>query len=199
MQSGSGSDVIVGSVHDHVCTASLERAPPESLLMSPSPHPSLRVPGGRPKALKRPRTLAALAAVLTLGLLTGCAEAADPADDTGTTAAQQSPSEAATESSEGTSTGETAEDSAAETADETSGDEEGKAGSSTPGTASAMLDELEVKGRAPKTGYDGHVEPSDIAEAAPTAGLSQTSNVSLSEGWVGTRLVPPKASAQRRR
>jgi len=51
----------------------------------------------------------------------------------------------------------------------------------------------------PKTGYDGHVQPSDIAEAAPTAGLSQTSNVSLSEGWVGTRLVPPKASAQRRR
>lgn len=51
----------------------------------------------------------------------------------------------------------------------------------------------------PKTGTDGHVEPSEIAEAAPTAGLSQTSNVSLSEGWVGTRLVPPKASAQRRR
>ena len=37
----------------------------------------------------------------------------------------------------------------------------------------------------PKTGTDGHVEPSDIAEAAPTAGLSQTSNISLSEGWVG--------------
>jgi len=51
----------------------------------------------------------------------------------------------------------------------------------------------------PKTGTDGHVEPSDIAEAAPTAGLSQTSNISLSEGWVATRLVAPKASAQRRR
>ncbi len=51
----------------------------------------------------------------------------------------------------------------------------------------------------PKTGNDGHVEPSDIAEAAPTAGLSQTSNISLSEGWVATRLVAPKASAQRRR
>ena len=37
----------------------------------------------------------------------------------------------------------------------------------------------------PKTGTDGHVEPSDIAEAAPTAGLSQTSNISLSEAWVG--------------
>ena len=51
----------------------------------------------------------------------------------------------------------------------------------------------------PKAGRDGHVEPSDIAEAAPTAGLSQTSNISLSEGWVATRLVAPKASAQRRR
>ena len=51
----------------------------------------------------------------------------------------------------------------------------------------------------PKTGTDGHVEPSDIAEAAPTAGLSQTSNVSLSEAWVGTRLVAPKASSRGRR
>ena len=51
----------------------------------------------------------------------------------------------------------------------------------------------------PKTGTDGHVEPSDIAEAAPTAGLSQTSNISVSEAWVGPRLVAPKASAQRRR
>ena len=47
----------------------------------------------------------------------------------------------------------------------------------------------------PKTGNDGHVEPSDIAEAAPTAGLSQTSNVSVSDGWVGTRLVAPKRGA----
>ena len=33
--------------------------------------------------------------------------------------------------------------------------DEGQAGASNPGTASAMLDELTVKGRAPKTGYDG--------------------------------------------
>src|SRR5699024_12544833 len=32
--------------------------------------------------------------------------------------------------------------------------EVGRAGSSTPGTALAMLDELTIKGRAPKTGYD---------------------------------------------
>lgn len=44
----------------------------------------------------------------------------------------------------------------------------------------------------PKTGRDGHVAPSDIAEAAPTAGLAQTSNVSVSEDWVGTRLASPK-------
>ena len=51
----------------------------------------------------------------------------------------------------------------------------------------------------PKTGYEGHVEPSDIAEAAPTAGLSQTSNVSVSDGWVGTRLVAPRSGGRGRR
>jgi hypothetical protein len=50
----------------------------------------------------------------------------------------------------------------------------------------------------PKTGRSGHVEPSEIAEAAPTAGLSQTSNVSVGEGWAGSRLVAPKAARSRR-
>jgi hypothetical protein len=50
----------------------------------------------------------------------------------------------------------------------------------------------------PKTGKPGHVEPSEIAEAAPTAGLSQTSNVSVSEQWAGARLVAPKAARSRR-
>ena len=50
----------------------------------------------------------------------------------------------------------------------------------------------------PKTGRRGHVEPSEIAEAAPTAGLSQTSNISVSEDWVGSRLVAPKAAKPRR-
>jgi len=45
----------------------------------------------------------------------------------------------------------------------------------------------------PKTGRDGHVEPSDIAEAVPTAGLAQTSSVSVGNDWVGTRLVSPKS------
>ncbi|WP_199430240.1 DUF3052 domain-containing protein [Qaidamihabitans albus] len=42
----------------------------------------------------------------------------------------------------------------------------------------------------PKTGQPGHVEPSDIAEAVPTVGLSQTSNISVGSAWTGTRLVP---------
>ena len=50
----------------------------------------------------------------------------------------------------------------------------------------------------PKTGWRGHVEPSEIAEAAPTAGLSQTSNVTVSDGWTGSRLVAPKAAKSRR-
>ncbi len=50
----------------------------------------------------------------------------------------------------------------------------------------------------PKTGRPGHVEPSEIAEIAPTAGLSQTSNVSVGESWAGARLVAPKAAKSRR-
>jgi hypothetical protein len=45
----------------------------------------------------------------------------------------------------------------------------------------------------PKTGRDGHVEPSEIGEAAPTAGLSQTSTGSAGRNWSSTRLVAPKA------
>lgn len=45
----------------------------------------------------------------------------------------------------------------------------------------------------PKAGRDGHVEPSDIGEAAPTAGLTQTSSVSAAAEWSGTRLVTPKS------
>jgi hypothetical protein len=45
----------------------------------------------------------------------------------------------------------------------------------------------------PKTGRDGHVEPSEIGEAAPTAGLSQTSTVSAGRDWSASRLVAPKA------
>ncbi|HKN99576.1 MAG TPA: DUF3052 domain-containing protein [Pseudonocardiaceae bacterium] len=50
----------------------------------------------------------------------------------------------------------------------------------------------------PKTGRPGHVEPSDIAEAVPTAGLAQTSNISIGPDWTGTRLVSPKSAKSRR-
>ena len=46
----------------------------------------------------------------------------------------------------------------------------------------------------PKAGRGGHVEPSDIDEAAPTAGLSSTRSTSAAPEWSGTRLVSPKAA-----
>jgi hypothetical protein len=50
----------------------------------------------------------------------------------------------------------------------------------------------------PKAGRRGHVEPSDISEAAPTAGLAQTSSISAAQDWAGARLVAPKAARSRR-
>ncbi|MEI7541492.1 MAG: DUF3052 domain-containing protein [Actinomycetes bacterium] len=46
----------------------------------------------------------------------------------------------------------------------------------------------------PKVGRTGHVEPSDIQDAAPTAGLSQTSSFSIAADWSATRLVARKVS-----
>lgn len=45
----------------------------------------------------------------------------------------------------------------------------------------------------PKVSRDGHVEPSDIQDAAPIAGLSQTSTLSIAPDWTATRLVARKA------
>jgi hypothetical protein len=45
----------------------------------------------------------------------------------------------------------------------------------------------------PKPGRDGHIEAEDIADAAPTAGLQQTSTISAGSHWQGTRLVAPRA------
>ena len=44
----------------------------------------------------------------------------------------------------------------------------------------------------PKVGRDGHVEPSDIQDAAPTAGLSLTSTISIAPDWSASRLVARK-------
>jgi hypothetical protein len=51
----------------------------------------------------------------------------------------------------------------------------------------------------PKTGRDGYVEPSDINEAAQTAGLSQTKSINAGKDWTGSRLVTPKAAKSGKR
>lgn len=51
----------------------------------------------------------------------------------------------------------------------------------------------------PKSGRPGHVEPSDVTEAAPTAGLTQTTSVSAGRDWSGARLVSPRSSRPARR
>jgi hypothetical protein len=50
----------------------------------------------------------------------------------------------------------------------------------------------------PKRGRPGYVEPSDIAEAAPTAGLSQTSMATVGADWAGTRLASRKSRGDRK-
>ena len=46
----------------------------------------------------------------------------------------------------------------------------------------------------PKAGREGHVEPSDIQDAAPNVGLSQTSTISVASDWTATRLVARKTA-----
>jgi hypothetical protein len=45
----------------------------------------------------------------------------------------------------------------------------------------------------PKVGRPGHVDPADIADAAPTAGLSTTTSLAAAPEWSATRLVSPRA------
>jgi len=47
----------------------------------------------------------------------------------------------------------------------------------------------------PKVGRSNAVDPSDIAEAAPIAGLSQTTTAAVSKEWAATRLIAPKTPA----
>jgi hypothetical protein len=44
----------------------------------------------------------------------------------------------------------------------------------------------------PKTGREGHVQASDVEEAALTAGLHATTSLSAGADWIATRLVAPK-------
>ena len=50
----------------------------------------------------------------------------------------------------------------------------------------------------PKAGREGHVEPSEITESAPTAGLQQTSTLAVGKDWSGARLVAPRAASKKR-
>ncbi len=45
---------------------------------------------------------------------------------------------------------------------------------------------------SPKSGRPGHVEPSEVEDAAPTAGLHATSTISAGRDWTGTRLAAPR-------
>ncbi len=47
----------------------------------------------------------------------------------------------------------------------------------------------------PKVGRPGEVEPADITEAAPIAGLALTTTAAVGADWMGTRLVAPKTPA----
>ncbi len=46
----------------------------------------------------------------------------------------------------------------------------------------------------PKSGRPGHVDASDIEEAATTAGLHTSGAVNACEDWTATRLVAPKSA-----
>ena len=43
----------------------------------------------------------------------------------------------------------------------------------------------------PKVGRPGYVDPSDVAESAPTAGLSTTTSLTIGPDWAATKLVAP--------
>jgi Protein of unknown function (DUF3052) len=51
----------------------------------------------------------------------------------------------------------------------------------------------------PKVGRTGYVDPSDVTDAAPTAGLATTTTVSAAADWSGVKLVAPKGPRAARR
>ncbi|MFI6005725.1 DUF3052 domain-containing protein [Streptomyces sp. NPDC051366] len=51
----------------------------------------------------------------------------------------------------------------------------------------------------PKTGQEGYLEPSDVAEASVTAGLATTTTIGVTPRWSATRLVSPKAARSNRK
>ena len=51
----------------------------------------------------------------------------------------------------------------------------------------------------PKVGRSGYVEPSDIQDAAPTAGMSQTTSLPAGADWTATRLVARSAGSSKKK
>ena len=51
----------------------------------------------------------------------------------------------------------------------------------------------------PKVGRPNYVDAADIAEAAPTAGLSTTTSLAAGPDWSATKLVTPKSARSGRR
>jgi hypothetical protein len=51
----------------------------------------------------------------------------------------------------------------------------------------------------PKVGRTGYVEPSDIQDAAPTAGMSQTTSFSACADWSATRLIARHAGSNKKK
>ena len=51
----------------------------------------------------------------------------------------------------------------------------------------------------PKIGRSGYVEASDIQDAAPTAGMSQTTSFPASADWSATRLVARHAGSNKKK
>jgi Protein of unknown function (DUF3052) len=51
---------------------------------------------------------------------------------------------------------------------------------------------------SPKVGRDGHVDPTEVAEAAPIAGVAVTTTQPAGSSWSATKLVKPKAGRGRR-
>lgn len=49
----------------------------------------------------------------------------------------------------------------------------------------------------PKAGRDNHVEPSEVSENAPTAGLQQTSTVNAGQDWTAARLVSSRGAKKK--
>jgi hypothetical protein len=72
-------------------------------------------------------------------------------------------------------------------------DDDGDLGDALIDAMGPLTDQGVVWLMTPKPGRDGHVEAEDIADAAPTAGLQQTSTISAGSQWQGTRLVAPRA------